>query len=65
MEEINLKELWSYYKKYLVYIVIITVLCALGMYFYSENVKKPMYSSSSKVVLVKDGDTTNDMHLSI
>ena len=60
MEEINLKELWNYYKKYLVYIVIITVLCALGMYFYSENVKKPMYSSSSKVVLVKDGDTTND-----
>ena len=60
MEEINLKELWSYYKKYLVYIVIIAVLCALGMYFYSENVKKPMYSSSSKVVLVKDGDTTND-----
>ena len=60
MEEINLKELWNYYKKYLIYIVIITVLCALGMYFYSENVKKPMYSSSSKVVLVKDGDTTND-----
>ena len=60
MEEINLKELWNYYKKYLIYVVIITVLCALGMYFYSENVKKPMYSSSSKVVLVKDGETTSD-----
>ena len=60
MEEINLKEFWNYYKKYLLYILLITVLCAEVMYFYSENVKKPMYSSSAKVVLVKDGETSSD-----
>lgn len=60
MEEINLKELWNYYKKYLVYIIIFTAFCATIMLFYSENIKKPMYSSSAKVVLVKDGETSDN-----
>ena len=59
MEEINLKEFWNYYKKYLLYIVLITVLFAGIMYYYSENIKKPMYSSSAEIILVKNGDTKN------
>lgn len=59
MEEINLKEFWNYYKKYLLYVVLISVVCAGLMYYYSENIKKPMYSSYAKVVLVKDGDTNS------
>ena len=59
MEEINLKEFWDYYKRYLIYIIIIVILSGLLMFFYSENIKKPMYSSSAKIVLVKDGDETS------
>ncbi len=59
MEEINLKEFWDYYKKYLLYIILLCVICAGVMYYYSENIKKPMYSSYAKVVLVKDGETNN------
>lgn len=59
MEEINLKEFWNYYKKYLIYVILFSTLCCGAMYFYSENVKKPVYSSYAKVVLVKDGDTKN------
>ena len=59
MEEINLKEFWDYYKRYLIYIILIVILCGAAMFFYSENVKKPMYSSSTKIVLVKDGEGQN------
>ena len=56
MEEINLKEFWNYYKKYIVYIILICVLCASAMYIYSENIKKPKYSASTQIVLVKDNE---------
>ena len=56
MEEIDLRELWNYYKKYIITIITIVLLCAGALFLYSEFLKKPMYSSSAKVILVKNGD---------
>ena len=59
MEEINLKEFWDYYKKYLLYVLIAIVVFGIAMFIYSEKIKKPMYSSSTQIVLVKDGEGQN------
>ena len=54
MEEINLKEFWDYYKRFIKYVVIAVVLCAVVMFCYSSFLKKPMYTTSTTIVLVKD-----------
>ena len=61
MEEINLKEFWDYYKRYIKYIAIVVVLCAVLMFGYVKFIKRPMYTTSTTIVLVKDeekGTTT-------
>lgn len=66
MEEINLKEFWDYYKRFIKYVVIAVLLCAILMFAYSSWIKKPMYSTSTTVVLVKnDEGTTSSSNSSI
>ena len=61
MEEINLKEFWDYYKRYLKFVIIAVLLCSILMFSYSSWLKKPMYSTSTTVVLVKDdGGNSNE-----
>lgn len=56
MEEINLKEFWDYYKRYLAF-VIITIALAIGaIAVYDTFFKKPMYSTSTTILLVQADD---------
>lgn len=56
MEEINLKDLWSYYKRYLKYVILAVILFAGAMYSYSKWLKVPMYSTSTKIILVRENE---------
>ena len=60
MEEINLKEFWDYYKRYISYIIIAIVLCGALMFTYSNFIKEPMYSTSTTIVLVQDSESSNN-----
>ncbi len=62
MEEINLKEFWDYYKRYLKIVIAVVFLFALFSFGYSKFWKKPMYSTSTTILLVKgdDNGTNND-----
>ena len=62
MEEINLKEFWDYYTRYIVKIVIIVTIFVIGAFVYTKFLKTPMYSTSTTIVLVKadQENTTND-----
>ena len=54
MEEINIKDFFrSIYKKIYI-ILIIGVLCAFGVFVYSEFIKVPMYEASTTLVLTKN-----------
>ena len=54
MEEINLKELLLYIKKYMYFIVAaVVVFVAIGV-FYNLFIKEPLYTTYTTIVLVKD-----------
>lgn len=53
MEEINLKEVYNYFKTKIVLMLIIVALILIAGNVYSI-LKKPMYSSNSKLILVSD-----------
>ena len=54
MEEINIKELFGYVKEYL-YIIILSVVLFLSIgIFYNLVIKKPLYTTYTTIVLVKD-----------
>jgi capsular exopolysaccharide synthesis family protein len=69
MEEINLKEFWDYYKRYIVLVILLTVLFASGMFCYSSFFKKPKYSTYTTVILVRENEnqssTTSDLNQDI
>ena len=56
MEEINLKDFWDYYKRYLVFVIITIILCVGAIVTYDNVFKTPMYSTSTTVLLVKDDE---------
>ena len=56
MEEINLKDFWDYYKRYLKIVIAVIFLFAVISFSYSKFIKKPMYSTSTTIVLVKGDD---------
>ena len=59
MEEINLKELFMYVRKYL-YIIIVSVIVFLSIsLFYNLVLKEPLYSTYTTIVLVKDENSSN------
>ena len=59
MEEINLKELFMYIRKY-IYIIIISIILFLAIaIFYNIVIKKPLYSTYTTIVLVKDENSSN------
>ena len=53
MEEINLKEFWDYYKRYLAFVIIMIALAIGAMVSYDLFLKKPMYSTSTTILLVQ------------
>ncbi|MBR4672279.1 MAG: polysaccharide biosynthesis tyrosine autokinase [Bacilli bacterium] len=58
MEEINLKEFWDYYKRYLAFVIIMIVLAVGAMVSYDLFLKKPMYSTSTTILLVQADDNS-------
>ena len=54
MEEINLKDFWDYYKKYLLGVIIVSMVFVVIALVYNIAFKTPVYSTSTTVVLVKD-----------
>ena len=58
MEEINIKDFFDYLKKYVILIILITILLTSLVFMYDKSVKKPMYTTYTTIVLVK-GDNTS------
>ena len=60
MEEINLKDFFNYYKKYLVIVGMVVFLSILVMFIYDKVFKTPLYSTYTTVLLVKNENDGND-----
>lgn len=54
MEEINLKEFFNYYKKYLLLIIVISIVSVVGITIFNLKIKTPLYTTKTSVVLVKN-----------
>ena len=54
MEEINLKEFFNYYKKYVMAILLIVVISVIGVIVYDVKFKTPLYTTKTSIVLVKN-----------
>lgn len=54
MEEINLKEFFNYYKKYILIIFIVVFVFVVGVTIYNLKIKTPLYTTKTSVVLVKN-----------
>ena len=53
MEEINVIELLNYYLKKLPLILLVTILMTLIGYFYTTNIKTPLYQGTTTIILVQ------------
>lgn len=58
MEEINLKEFFNYYKKYIIIVILISLIFCIGIAIYDKVFKTPKYTTNTTVVLVKDENNT-------
>ena len=56
MEEINLRDFFVYLKKYIALFIVAVILAVGGTYFYNKNLKTPLYTASSSIVLYQ-GDS--------
>ena len=71
MEEINIKDFFSYLKHYIVAFVVVIILAVGGVLIYETNFKKPIYQAHTTVVIAKSdgaeggtGTTLNDVNMS-
>lgn len=60
MEEINLKEMFSYFLSKIVIIIVATLVAIFCGCLYSLYIQKPMYNSSTTVVLARSNEETNN-----
>ena len=58
MEEINVKDFFDYLKKYLIFIIVVSVIFMSLVFIYDKVIKKPMYTTYTTIVLVK-GDNAS------
>lgn len=59
MEEVNLKDLFSYFINKIGLVIITTLVVVLLGCLYSLYIQKPMYQSSTTIVLVGDNENVN------
>ena len=59
MEEIDLKDFLSYLKKFIPAIIITTVLAIGAAFIYDTQIKTPLYSTYTKVLLMQDNASNN------
>lgn len=60
MEEINLKDFYNFYKKYILAIIIVCLLFLIVALVYNIAFKTPMYSTSTTILLVKNETSDKD-----
>lgn len=53
MEEINIKDFFSYLKHYIIAFAIVIVLAVAGVLIYDEMIKEPVYQAQTSVVIAK------------
>ncbi|MBR2709071.1 polysaccharide biosynthesis tyrosine autokinase [Candidatus Saccharibacteria bacterium] len=58
MDEINIKEFFSYLKHYILYFVLIILVAVVGVLTYDKVFKKPIYQANTTVVIAKS-DTSD------
>ena len=58
MEEIDLKEMLSYFWNKKLLIIILMVVVLVGGILYSTNFQKPLYKSYTTILLTKEADKT-------
>lgn len=71
MEEINIKDFFSYLKHYIIAFIVVIVLAVVGVVVYDKMIKKPIYQAQTSVVIAKSSDgmestaaTLNDINAS-
>lgn len=71
MEEINIKEFFSYLTRYIAAFIVVIALAVGGIAIYDLNFKKPIYQARTTVVIAKSdtaegsvGTTLNDVNMS-
>ena len=60
MEEINIKDFWNYYRRYLFIVGVVIVIAIIAVFVYDKNIKTPRYSTYTTIVLVKDSSDTTE-----
>lgn len=69
MEEINIKDFLEYLKKYIIIILLVVAVFLVGIMFYDKNLKVPMYSANTTIVLTQTNQaqestiTQNDLQI--
>ncbi len=53
MDEINIKDYFSYLKKYIIAFVVVVVVAVVGVFVYDKMIKKPLYQANTTVVIAK------------
>ena len=53
MDEINIKEFFSYLKHYIVVYILVTIIAVGGVATYDTAFKKPVYQAKTTVVIAK------------
>ena len=69
MEEIDIKDFLRYLKKFIIPMIVVAILAVGATFFYDANIKKPMYKTSTTVVLAQQtsentsASTLNDINI--
>ena len=53
MEEINIKDFFSYLKRYIAAFVFFVIVAVGGVFVYDEAIKEPIYQAQTTVVIAK------------
>lgn len=63
MDEINLRDFFAYLKKYIALFIVAVILAVGGTYFYNKELKTPLYTASSSIVLYQADDSATSSTL--
>lgn len=63
MEEIDIKDFLIYLKKFILAMIVLALLATGGSVFYNICIKKPLYKTSTTVVLAQSNNTTSQATL--
>ena len=59
MDEINIKDFFSYLKRYIIAFIVVLILAVVGVLVYDKVLKQPVYRAQTTVVIAKSEGTTD------